>query len=77
MSLKSDKILDSKEAIKDYIGNVSDYRFTQYIEAGMPARYERGRGWIAHADNIDEFFRLYTRISMKNNVHQLVEEEQF
>lgn len=69
-ALKSRKILKTKEEIQTYIGGVSgpagDVLFKKYIEAGMPARFEDGR-WIAHADNIDEFFRRYTLISMKNN----------
>lgn len=65
---KSTKILSSKEEIKEYIGNISDYEFEKYRKAGMPMRYEKGGGYIAHADNIDEFFRLYTRVSIRNNV---------
>lgn len=66
---KSLKLLTDKEAIKTYIGIISgatctDYMFKKYIERGMPARYEDNR-WLAYSDNIDEFFRLYTRISMK------------
>ena len=32
-----------------------------FIKMGMPARYEDNR-WIAHTDNIDEFFRQYTKV---------------
>lgn len=67
--LYSKKILGSKDEIKDYIGGVrgaiSDYMFKKYVGYGLPARFDDGR-WIAHADNIDEFFRMYTKISMKN-----------
>lgn len=65
---KSQKILSSKEEIKAYLGNISDHLFDKYIALGMPARYEPGGFWLAHADNIDEFFMLYTRVTMKNKV---------
>ncbi len=66
---KSGKILRSKIAIQVYVGGdegpISDYMFKKYITLGMPARYEAGGGgWIADTDNLDEFFRSYTRISM-------------
>lgn len=67
MALRSNKILINKAAIKDYLGGVSDYTFEQYISAGMPARYDNGRGWLAHTENIDEFFKSYTRVTMKNS----------
>lgn len=58
------KLLASKDEIKTYLGNISDYMFRKYIEAGMPARFEDSR-WLAHAENIEEFFRSYTRVSMR------------
>ncbi len=72
---KSDKILYSKDEIMEYIGGVSEYMFKKYIESGMPARYEPGSGWIAHCENIDEFFKIYTRISMKNKLQQVLQDE--
>ncbi len=68
------KILQTKEEIKTYLNNISDYQFKKYIEKGMPARFEDGR-WIAHTDNLDEFFRAYTRISM-GKVSDLVFEDE-
>jgi len=64
MTAKSCKILTSKEEIKAYLGNLSDYLFKKYIERGMPARYE-DRRWVAHADNLDEFMKVYTRVQLK------------
>lgn len=61
---KSKKILLSKDEIKEYIGNSTDYMFKRYVEKGMPARYEDSR-WMAHTDNIDDFFKAYTKISMR------------
>ena len=70
---KSEKILNCKEEIKDYIGGCSDYMFKKYITLGMPARYEDGR-WLAFADNIDKFFMAYTNVSMKKSLDQIPEE---
>ncbi len=70
---RSEKILTCKEEIKAYIGGCSDYMFKKYISLGMPARYDDGR-WTAHAENIDEFFKLYTRVSMKQQIDQIPEE---
>jgi hypothetical protein len=64
MSRKSDKILSSKDEIKEFLGNITDYMFKKYIERGLPARYE-DRRWSAHTDNLDDFMKAYTRISMK------------
>lgn len=75
IEFKSQKILRSKDDIKEYLGNITDYMFNKYIAAGMPARYDEGSGWIAHIDNIDEFFRAYTRVSMKNKVHDMEENQ--
>jgi hypothetical protein len=66
----SDKFLSSKQEIKTYLRNCSDYMFGKYIKAGMPARWEDGR-WSAHADNIDEWWKLYTRVSMKNIIDKI------
>jgi hypothetical protein len=70
---KSSKILSSKEEIKAYIGNISDYMFRKYIKKGLPARFEDGSGWWAHTDNVDEWFRVYTRVSMKNAPDEMLE----
>jgi hypothetical protein len=56
-----------------YIGNASDYIFKKYIKMGMPARYEDNR-WIAHTDNIDEFFRQYTKVSMRKMMETIPED---
>ncbi len=64
MPTQSPKLLTSKDEIKIYIGNVSDHLFKKYVAKGLPARYEDNR-WLAHTENIDEFFRLYTKVSMR------------
>ena len=60
----SKKILNSKQEIMSYIGAGSDHTFNKYITAGMLARFEDNR-WVAHADNIDDWFKQYTRVSMR------------
>lgn len=70
---KSQKILTSKEEIKIYIGNISDYMFRKYIKRGMPARCEDGR-WTAHCENVEEWFKIYTKVSMKNAPDEMLEE---
>jgi hypothetical protein len=52
--------------------DASDYIFKKYIKMGMPARYEDNR-WIAHTDNIDEFFRQYTKVSMRKMMETIPE----
>lgn len=61
--MKSCKILSCKEDIKEYLGNISDHTFRKYVRLGMPARYDGG--WIAHTENLDNWFLAYTRISMR------------
>ena len=73
------KVLSSKEAIKTHLSIItgepcSDYLFYKYIEMGLPALYKNKR-WLAHVDNIDEFFRRETRVIMKNLVNQVKEDE--
>jgi hypothetical protein len=71
-------LLTSKESIKSYITDISngdpcsDYLFKKYIEKGLPARFDDNR-WLAYSENIDEFFKLYTRVSMKNVLNQIDE----
>jgi len=62
--MKSTKILICKEEIKEYLG-ISDHIFRRYVALGMPARYEEGGGWVAYTENIDKWFQVYTKISMK------------
>jgi hypothetical protein len=52
------KLLLSKKEICGYL-KCGQHSFKIWIERGLPARYE-DRRWSAHADNIDEFMRLWT-----------------
>jgi len=68
------KLLTSKQAIQGYIRKISgepcsEYMFKKYIGRGMPARFEDSR-WLAYADNIDEYFRAYTRFSVRESGKQ-------
>jgi hypothetical protein len=67
---KSENILTSKEEIKEYLGGVSNYLFNKYIKMGMPARFEDNR-WCAHTENIDNFFKAYTKVSMSKMLDQI------
>lgn len=57
------KILSSKAEIMVYCGNISDHVFRKYVRQGLPALYDGAR-WLAYADNIDEWFKSVTRVSM-------------
>ena len=69
---QNSKLLTSKEEIKEYLGGISNYLFKKYIEKGMPARYE-DKHWLAHTDNIDEFLKTYTRVSMRKIINEIPE----
>jgi uncharacterized protein YaaR (DUF327 family) len=69
---QNSKLLTSKGEIKEYLGNISNYLFKKYIEKGMPARFEDNR-WLAHIENIDEFLKAYTRVSMRKKIDQIPE----
>ncbi len=71
MALENKKLLTNKLSIQEYIQSLStsnepctDYMFKKYVQQGLPARFEDNR-WLAHKDNIDDFFKSYTRVTMK------------
>lgn len=70
---RSKKLLTCKQEIMDYLDCSKD-RFKKYIEAGMPALYEDGR-WTAHTDNLDEFFKRYTFVTMKNKINIIPDDD--
>jgi len=71
--MTSKKILTSKQEIMDYINAGSHFLFQKYIAAGMPARFEDNR-WVAHADNIEDWFKQYTRVSMRKMMEKIPQE---
>jgi hypothetical protein len=58
------KVLIGKKAIMEYLDLKSDQSFYKWIEKGMPALCEDKR-WIAHKENIDNFFKATTNIMNK------------
>jgi len=61
---KSQKVLIGKEEIMEYL-NVSKILFSKFVKAGMPVLYMDGR-FYAHSENLDEYFKGITRVTMKN-----------
>jgi len=58
-------LLDGKNEISKFLNNASEYKLKKYVNAGMPVLIEDNR-WLAHADNIEEFFKRYTRVKPQN-----------
>jgi len=67
----SDKILMGKKEIMDYL-KITDHNYKKFIRMGMPVLYVDSRCY-AHKDNIDEFFKAVTRVSMKNAPDDLID----
>jgi hypothetical protein len=58
-------ILDGKDEISAFLGGASDYKLTRWVKLGMPVLIDDGR-WLAHIDNIEDFFRKYTRVDSRS-----------
>lgn len=65
--MRKSGLLDGKQAIKDFLCNASDYMLNKWVGDGMPVRIDCGR-WYAHTDNLEDFFRFYTKIRQKSPV---------
>ena len=52
-------LLDGKNEIMDYL-RCTEHKLLKYAKAGMPVLVDGGR-WLAHKDNLEDFFRAYTR----------------
>jgi len=65
---KAPGILTSKEEIMEYIG-CGERLLAQYVSMGLPILSIMGR-WVAHADNIDQFFRAITRRRLTDPLEQ-------
>jgi hypothetical protein len=61
---RSERFLTSKQEIMDYCG-ITNYTFTKFIKAGMPARYEDGR-WYASSSVIDKWWDQWTLVLSMN-----------
>ncbi|MGR9045633.1 MAG: hypothetical protein ACU83N_10075 [Gammaproteobacteria bacterium] len=58
-------LLDGKEEIRSFLNGVSDHKLKKFVEAGMPVRIEDTR-WYAHIENIENWFKSWTKIRVKN-----------
>ena len=67
MSEDASGLLDGKEEIRKFLNGMSDYRMVKFIAAGMPVLIEDGR-WIAHKDNLEDFFKRYTRVDSRRKL---------
>jgi len=65
------KVLTSKQEIMDYL-KISDKLYKKFVRLGMPILYIDGRCY-AHKDNLDDFFRGITRVSMKNAPDHIID----
>jgi hypothetical protein len=70
---RSNKVLTSKDQIKFFFGNISDATFKKYVKQGMPAFYDNGAGWCAHTENLEEWWKVRTRLSMASIIDQIPE----
>jgi len=53
-------LLIGKKKISAYLDDASDYMLTKWIKNGMPVLITGGK-WTAHKDNLEDFFKSYTR----------------
>lgn len=65
------RVLTSKQEILDYL-KISHKLYKKFIRLGMPVLYIDGRCY-AHRDNLDDFFKTITRVSMKNAPDELID----
>ena len=65
------KVLTSRQEIMDYL-KISDKLYKKFVRMGMPVLYVDGRCY-AHRDNLDDFFKAITRVSMKNAPDELLD----
>ena len=68
---RSSKILTSKDQIKLFLGGIGDDVFKKYVKQGMPAYFEKGVGWSAHVENLEEWWKGRTRTSMAQYLDQI------
>ncbi len=57
-------LLDGKNEISEFLGGAGEGKLKKYLKAGLPVLIENGR-WLAHKDNIEEFFKTYTQRKAK------------
>ena len=56
-------LIYGKNEISAYLNNASDYLLKKWVREGMPVLIEDGPNgrWLAHKENLEDFFRHYTR----------------
>jgi hypothetical protein len=54
-----EKLLIGKTEISAFLRNASDHKLRVWINRGMPVLIDGE--WLAHADNLEQWFRSYTR----------------
>jgi len=59
-------LLIGKKRISEYLDDASDYMLTKWIKDGMPVLIADGK-WTAHKDNLEDFFKAYTRKRVKQD----------
>lgn len=64
MTKRSAKILRGVDEITSYLG-ISRPGFYKLVKAGLWVRKDDG-GWVAHADNLDNWMAVYTKVHCKN-----------
>jgi len=57
-------LLDGRDEISAFLNGAGVKKLNRWRAAGMPIRTENGR-WLAHKENIDEWFKHYTRLKKK------------
>lgn len=62
-------LLDGKDKIQEFLG-VSEYMLNKFLAAGMPVLIDNNR-WLAHADNLEDFFRKYTRVDSRSKAIEI------
>ena len=62
-------VLYGKESVREYL-DVTEYILKKLIRMWMPVLIDNGV-WIAHADNIEDWFRHQTRLKVSNDEDNL------
>ena len=65
------RLLVGKKQISEYL-EIGEAMFYGMIKSGMPARAVNGR-WMAFSENLDEFFKTYTRVDNRGKQIEEIE----
>lgn len=53
-------LLVGKEEIREYLRGASNHKLQKWLDLGMPVYIEGGE-WVAHRQNLEDFFKAMTR----------------